>query len=262
MLKRILSAAVLAPLFLGLIFLGGYYTAFLVLVISGIALYEFMRIGEKIGIRPWYRTNFLALGVWLSALVIGREQWLLPLVVLWFITSFGKMAIRYPHIEIVEVSYNFLAIIYSSVLLSHFYLIRELPDGFFWVLLTIFMVWSTDTGAYFVGRALGRHKLAPQVSPKKTIEGAIGGLIFSLVIVLVFSQWNQSLGLTWYLFLGLVVGVSAQIGDLFESALKRSAGVKDSGHLIPGHGGILDRFDSFIFVLPIVYNILVLSILG
>jgi phosphatidate cytidylyltransferase len=122
-----------------------------------------------------------------------------------------------------------------------------------WTFLTIFLVWATDIGAYLIGRQFGSHLLARQVSPKKTVEGALGGLLFSIAVALLF--WRIVGGAAWimYISLAVIIGISAQIGDLFESALKRSAGVKDSGKLIPGHGGILDRFDSLIFTLPLVY---------
>jgi len=259
MVKRILSAMVLAPIFLGLIYFGGYATGFLVLVITAIALYEFLRIGEKMGIKPWYGADYTALLIWIGALLLAPRAWLVPLVVCWLFASMAVLAVKYPRVTLMEACYNCLAVIYSGVLLSHFYLIRALPDGLFWVLLTIFMVWGTDTGAYFLGRAFGKHKLAPHVSPQKTVEGAFGGVLFSVLVALCFYHWNPELNLVWYGVLGLVVSICAQIGDLFESALKRLGGVKDSGSLIPGHGGILDRFDSFMFVLPIVYNIIKLS---
>lgn len=262
MLKRTISALIGAPLLLGLTYLGGSYTAFLVAILTVLALWEFLRIGEHMGIRPWYKIATIGALIWLCVVFWGNKDLILPMLILWLIFTLGRLALQYPGLTIHEVGYNFLALIYSVVLLSHLYLLRQLPQGIKWTFMTFFLVWATDTGAYLIGRAVGRHRLAPQVSPKKTVEGSIGGLLFGSLTGLVF--WYRSGGSTWTVFLALalIVGITAQIGDLFESALKRSAGVKDSGHLIPGHGGILDRFDSFVFALPLVYYFLLFNMMG
>lgn len=144
--------------------------------------------------------------------------------------------------------------IYISVPLAHLAMLRTQPHGKQWVLLVLMVVMLNDTCAYFTGTFFGRRKLYPSVSPKKSIEGAIGGLVGSVLAAglahLTFAPWTPLLQL---LLLGLVVGVVAELGDLFESLLKRSFGVKDSGTLIPGHGGILDRLDSLMFAFPLTY---------
>lgn len=122
-----------------------------------------------------------------------------------------------------------------------------------WIILLLSLVWAGDTGAYFVGRAIGRHKLYPKVSPKKTIEGAVGGLVASVAAaVIVAWGWIPEFDLVHAGLIGLLGGFSAQVGDLAESLLKRSAGVKDSGTLLPGHGGMLDRVDGVLFAFPVV----------
>jgi len=253
MLKRTLSALIGAPLFLGLIYVGGGYTAFLVAVLTLLALQEFLQIGEQMGMRAWTKLTTLAASIWLLSLLLNGAEWLMLVLVFWLLIGLGRLALTYPKTSLSEASFNLLAVLYSVVLLSHLYLLRQLPNGLEWTFLTIFMVWATDTGAYLIGRQFGSHLLAPQVSPKKTVEGSLGGLLFSIVVAFVF--WRMVGGASWitYIFMAVIIGISAQIGDLFESALKRSAGVKDSGKLIPGHGGILDRFDSLIFALPLVY---------
>ena len=118
------------------------------------------------------------------------------------------------------------------------------------------IVWITDSGAYLIGRKLGKHKLAPHVSPNKTWEGSIGGSLVSVIVVglyLAFSPVKFAYGLPIMLLLTVVLSVGGQIGDLIESAFKRHYGVKDSGKILPGHGGILDRFDSLLFVLPLMH---------
>jgi phosphatidate cytidylyltransferase len=133
---------------------------------------------------------------------------------------------------------------------------RDAPDGAgsLWVIVAIAVTFASDTGAYFVGRALGRHKLAPAISPGKTVEGAVGGLGAALAFMFIArATFFESLGVRDCLLVGLAAGVLGPIGDLMESLLKRSAGVKDSGHLIPGHGGMLDRIDALLFVGAYVY---------
>jgi phosphatidate cytidylyltransferase len=140
----------------------------------------------------------------------------------------------------------------------------SLPSGGLLLLLPVFLTWASDIGAYAVGRTMGRHKLIPAVSPGKTVEGAIGGLIASMLIAWLYvhtvlrpdSHLDFRLPPIGVLVFGALVSVAAQIGDLAESLLKREAGVKDSSHIIPGHGGILDRFDSLFFVLPVSYVVL------
>lgn len=253
MLIRTLSALVLVPLLLGFTYLGGPFTAFLVATLSLLGLNESLAIGRKMGHKVWSASTGLFSLIWLLLVFLEATKWMLPVLIIWLLYSLGKMALRYPVIQFSELGYNFFAPIYTVVLFSHLYLIRGLEKGVEWAFLTFILVWATDTFAYLIGRAMGRHLLAPQVSPKKTVEGAAGGLLFCVLSGLI--AWKVIGGLPWTSFLGLslLVGISGQIGDLFESALKRSVNIKDSGNLIPGHGGILDRFDSLLFVIPIVY---------
>lgn len=143
---------------------------------------------------------------------------------------------------------------YITIPLSHLALLRDLEYGTRWVLLVLLLVMLNDSCAYFSGTFWGKKKLYPSVSPNKSVEGAIGGLAGSMLAAglahMIFMPWA---GLMPLLVLGLVVGVVAELGDLFESLLKRSFGVKDSGTLIPGHGGILDRLDSLLFAFPLTY---------
>lgn len=128
-----------------------------------------------------------------------------------------------------------------------------------WLLLAVFVcLWSNDTGAYCTGSLIGRHKMIPSVSPGKTWEGLAGGFVFSLIAGFVFSLFVKDLQLWQWLALAFTVSVAGTLGDLMESVLKRSLGVKDSGRFMPGHGGVLDRFDSFLLALPAVYVLLLL----
>jgi phosphatidate cytidylyltransferase len=120
----------------------------------------------------------------------------------------------------------------------------------------LLIVWMNDIAAYIIGTAVGKRKLAPKISPKKTIEGSIAGIVFSVATIILLNRWLQY-DLSKLFFIGMTVSIIGQFGDLFESMLKRSADIKDSGTIIPGHGGVLDRFDSLLFAAPVFYYCIV-----
>jgi len=149
-------------------------------------------------------------------------------------------------------------VLYIGWLLSYLVSLRGLEDGRNWIFLALFTTFASDTAAFFIGRALGRHPLAPNISPGKTWEGAVGGVLGAVLVSLFFVlptplSLNPYLNWGQAILLGLLVSVFGQIGDLTESLLKRNVGVKDSGTLIPGHGGVLDRVDSIVFAGVVVY---------
>ncbi len=144
--------------------------------------------------------------------------------------------------------------IYVPLLLGHLVLLRALPFGREWIYLVLLIVMASDTGAYFSGISLGRHKLYPAISPNKSVEGSIGGLLGGLAAAFIARYtFFSALGAVDCLLLGLGLGAMSQLGDLFESMVKRACGVKDSGALFPGHGGILDRLDSLLFAFPLAF---------
>ncbi len=256
-MKRIISALIWASLLLGLSYLGGVYTVLLVSLLTILALLEYLKIIEHLGINVWQVTIITFTLLWLLNVFYGSKELMFPILILWLIIAFGRLALGYPQVSLEEASYNLLAIIYPVGFFSYLYLLRQLPQGLTWTFLTFFLIWATDVFAYLIGKGIGKHPLAPKVSPHKTVEGAIGGLCGSILVGLVFWYWSGAVSLPDILILSLIAGLVGQIGDLFESSLKRSAGIKDSGSLIPGHGGILDRCDSLIFVLPLIYYYIV-----
>lgn len=159
----------------------------------------------------------------------------------------------------VDVAFKSLGIAYIALPFSYFAIISGLEDGRWWILFLFAVIWANDTFAYVTGKKLGRHKLCPAVSPKKTVEGAIGGLAGGVASALLFNHFF-GMGAPWaeITVFSIFVGLVGMVGDLAESVLKRSAGVKDSGTIVPGHGGILDRTDSLIFAVPVLYYYLVL----
>jgi phosphatidate cytidylyltransferase len=158
-----------------------------------------------------------------------------------------------------------MGVIYTGGLLSFGYALREHPyalgdrAGTVLVALPLVLTWASDIGAYFVGRAVGGRKLMPSVSPKKTVSGALGGLAATVVVAWLYVRYalapvaSLTMTLAATIVFGLAISVAAQVGDLTESLLKREASVKDSSRLLPGHGGLLDRLDSLLFVLPVAY---------
>ncbi len=149
-----------------------------------------------------------------------------------------------------------LGLVYLPFLLGHLIPLRLLPDGRQWIFLTLIAIMSCDSCAYFVGSKFGKRKLYPLVSPNKSVEGAIGGLVGSVLAVLLAKfSFLPDIGFFAAIAIGLLLGVMGQLGDLFESLLKRACKVKDSGSMIPGHGGIFDRLDSLLFAFPIIYYV-------
>ena len=164
-----------------------------------------------------------------------------------------------------DVAFSILGIFYIGLAFSHLLLLRFtdssliiptffglMPMGEVYLWLAFIGTWASDTFAYFIGSFLGKHKLCPAISPGKTIEGGIGGLLGSVGVVLAIGM-TLHMPIQHGLALGILIGVAAPAGDLVESALKRFTGVKDSGNILPGHGGVLDRFDSILFTVPVVY---------
>jgi len=189
--------------------------------------------------------------------VLGYLPWLqnalLPLTVIaLLLTVLGRP-------EPIEKTFTYAAFLalgigYCAVLIVYLARLREAPDGKALALAALFCTWGADTGAYFAGRFFGRHKLAPRISPKKTIEGAIGGMA-SAVAVAFLVRWLFSVPLAaqHVVAIGLLAGSFGMVGDLCASMLKRSVGAKDSSNLIPGHGGVLDRFDGVMFAAPVIF---------
>ena len=152
--------------------------------------------------------------------------------------------------------------VYLGYCLSFVFLLRQLDYGFFFLLLTFLLAWASDIGAYGAGRLWGKHKLAVELSPNKTKEGALGGVCAAMLVSIVaFILVQLPVSLAEAALLGLMASVVGQLGDLVASAIKRQTGVKDFGNLLPGHGGVLDRLDSFLLIAPLVYYVLVLFII-
>jgi phosphatidate cytidylyltransferase len=256
LLIRLISAAVLLPVVLGLLAWGGWWTGVLLAVASAACAWEYLDITLK---RPspvtWFTIAVAAvmplLPIWrpvdAAALACGAAG-------LVFFAAWGYHLLRGPLAEAPLRSAHLLtAFIYGSGGLTALATLRQLPDGLWWVVAALVVTWGNDTSAYFSGRFLGKHKLYPEVSPNKTWEGFFGGALGSIGFLFLQHQFFfPRMTVLDCLVLGVLGGVLGPAGDLCESMLKRAYGVKDSGKIIPGHGGMLDRIDALIFNAPMV----------
>jgi phosphatidate cytidylyltransferase len=247
--KRAATAAVLVPGIIGLAHVGGAPFAFLTAGISAGALWEYGGI-LKAGGRPVQRWLTLAGGLALSAAVI--LGWPLGLTLAAVAAAVALRELLRTDHSLERAAFTLAGAVLLGVLPAYLAPLRALPHGQALAFLAFGAAWATDTLAYLVGRRFGRHKLAPQVSPKKTWEGAIGGLAGALLVGILFAATGA---LPWAAALAIaaVLGTLGQASGLFSSLIKRANGVKDSGTLLPGHGGVLDRFDTFVLAAAVVY---------
>ena len=251
---RLISGVVLVAAALLTIGLGGWVlfaTLLLVSLIGARELYKATKVnGERFsalelggyaGILLYYLSiGFLEDKYQLAAVLAG-------LIVLMFIYVFG-----YPRYHVHQLTAAFFGIVYVGVMLSCIYRARMLPGGHFHVWLIFLSSWGCDTCAYCVGMLIGKHKMAPVLSPKKSVEGAAGGVAGAILLGVIFAAATGGPMLEYAVICGAGALIS-MVGDLAASAIKRNMGIKDYGKLIPGHGGILDRFDSVIFTAPVIY---------
>lgn len=253
LLTRTISAVVLIPLVLGAIYVGGNLFFTLVALVLGMAAFEFVRLMERGDYGPalLFTWGFVLIGLFVARDPAGA--WLRPAMagllggaLVWQLFQSGRPA------PTADWALTVVGGLYIGWMGGHLVAVREMPDGIQWLLLPLVITWSADTGAYLVGSIWGRRKLAPQISPGKTWEGTVGGWLTGIVAGGLLAGLLD-LGIVHGLLLGLCVGVASPLGDLGISMIKRQVGAKDSGHLIPGHGGMLDRIDSILFTVVIGY---------
>jgi len=252
--QRVLSALVLIPLIFVVIWFGGPAYSLLVAAVAAVVALEFYGMMGLSSRHPL--TLFGLISVLLFILVSHFEgEYTAPLLTFVAVFSLIWLIFRSPVKDAaINWAWTLGGIIYIGWMLSHLIPLRGLEAGRDWVLFTIFVTFAADTAAFFVGRAWGRHPLASAISPGKTWEGAIGGFLGAIAAASILAAILPGIPVHWHIvLLGALIGIFAQLGDLSESMLKRSAGVKDSGRLIPGHGGLLDRLDSILFTVVVVY---------
>jgi phosphatidate cytidylyltransferase len=269
--KRALSTVVLLPIFVwAVVYAPAWVFVLLVCAVAGLGQWEFLEMFRRSGV-PIRPTVAIVGGVAVTAsfgvpglppvgsavATTGSVPALAPialtLAVLGVLAS--VLPVRGgPPLAWQPAAIGVAGVVYVNWLIGHALSLRQLPAGLDWVLLLVWVTWVGETTAYAVGSTVGSHKLAPTISPGKTIEGAVGQLVISPIAALVVQPWfGPALGTLEAIAIGLVLGVVGQVGDLVESALKRSVGTKDTGRVIPGHGGVLDRIDGLLFNTPVLF---------
>ncbi|HLS06512.1 MAG TPA: phosphatidate cytidylyltransferase [Bacillota bacterium] len=254
MKQRIMTAVIVLIVFIPIVLYGNWPFILLTYLMATIGLFELLKM------YPTKESFFIPIGLvtvslWIILLPEAWQQTSLPkvnvlmiltlLLVIYTVISKNKFTFT-------DVGFFVVTLIYISMGFYFFMHARLL--GLNYLLFILFTIWATDTGAYFSGYLFGKRKLWPKISPNKTIEGAVGGLVLAIIVATIF-QFVYPFSIPTYLLIGvtLLISIFGQIGDLVASAYKRHYEIKDSGQLLPGHGGILDRLDSLIFVLPILY---------
>jgi phosphatidate cytidylyltransferase len=281
--RRVLFGVSAAPIAIAVVFYGGAALAALLAVVAALAAWEFFRIARATGLTPLEDLGIPLAGVvplfvharYLRLYELPLSGMAIIVIGILAVTIFARGVNGKP---LGAAASTVFGVLYTGGMLSFGYAIRyhdytiestgsgiagmRIPAGGLLLLLPLLLTWASDIGAFFVGRAIGKRKLIPSVSPGKTVAGAVGALVVTAIVSWLYTRFvltpaTQLAFVRGGVFLfGLLISVAAQIGDLAESLLKREAGMKDSSHLIPGHGGVLDRFDSLLFVLPVAYVLL------
>ncbi|WP_371371226.1 phosphatidate cytidylyltransferase [Sporomusa aerivorans] len=263
--KRVLTAVIGIPVAVYIINFGAWLFAATITLLALVAWHEFSQMMQTKKINVQYGFGFVGVILIQGCVWLGNGQEVAAVILLIVLLAMSKAVISHSSYDMSGAAFTVLGTLYISLPFSHLLLLRfteqngyiatalgPLSTGAAYLWLAFLGTWASDTFAYFVGSSFGRRKLCPAISPGKTYEGAAGGLIGSIAGV---AAIGTLIGLPLFhsLFIGLLVGIAAPLGDLAESALKRFTGVKDSGNILPGHGGVLDRFDAIMFSVPVVY---------
>lgn len=257
---RVLTSIVLVPVFFAVVWLlPPAYFAGLAIIAAAIGQYELYTMARTRGITPLMIT-----GIVLGSLIVltfyrpippyrgGLHFWITLCVVAVIV---ARLFSRRPVDGAFEdIAVTVFGIVYVALLFAFQVAIHAGPFGKKWLVFLYLVIWASDTGAYYIGTAFGKHRLYEKISPKKSIEGLLGGVLASILVAVLCKLWlAPSLGIIEAAILGAVLALAGTVGDLAESLIKRSAGVKDAGTIIPGHGGILDRMDSMLFAAPVLF---------
>ncbi len=264
--KRVITALCGIPLLIAIVWFGRPWFTGLVAIWGVLAAFEFYRLVADSKVPP---LTYFGL-IWTLLFILSPHfdyNFLVPLLLTSVMLLSMLWLLLRPRKEraFTGWAWTIAGILYVGWLLSYLVALRGLDAGRNWVFFALFITFASDTSAFFVGRALGRHHLAPSISPSKTWEGAIAGVFGAIIVSLLFTlrtPLQTPFDYRWQaMLLGLLVSLFGQLGDLVESLLKRNMGVKDSGKLLPGHGGALDRMDSVVFAGVVVYYYVIWAIL-
>lgn len=251
---RIISALIGIPLIIGVLYAGGIWWQIFFLLLGIIGLFEIYKMMLLNNLKPLFLPGYLCMFLLFFHSQLGYMNFILSTTLILIITIIWCV-VNFSHIKLDSAALSIFSALYIGLLLSYSLKIASFNDSFKIMLLAFILTWSTDVGGYFFGKKWGKHKMTPVLSPKKTWEGALGGIFLSVLAVFIFFAITSYNNYNYFytILFGIMVSIVAQFGDLFASSIKRYFAVKDAGHIIPGHGGVLDRFDSFMLVLPVVY---------
>ena len=255
--KRLVSGIVLVILAVLVVGLGGiplFLTSLMISLIGQFELYRALGIDHK----SISAIGYISSLVYYILILFEGRSYMAAMITATLMVFMTAYVITFPEYKTEEITAGFFGVCYVSVMMSYLYLTRQLPDGKYLVWLIFLSSWGCDTAAYCVGMLIGRHKMTPALSPKKSWEGAVGGVLGAAALGLIFAMvFADRMGIDSPVFSCVfacgIGAVISQIGDLAASAIKRNHNIKDYGNIIPGHGGILDRFDSMLFTAPAIY---------
>jgi len=259
-IPRLLTAIVYAAVMLGSILFGGTIAVGIVISIASmLAVSEFYAMTRREHRLPNEIFGIIAAGAMPIAAALWGMEGLLSVIAALLVASL-VWHVSFARVTTADTATTVFGALYVGFMLSYFVLIRELDSGTLLALATLLGVWANDVFAYLVGSTIGKHKMSPNISPNKSWEGFAGGMLFTMLVwVGLFFVIDSPMSLLWHIVIGFTLAIAGVLGDLAESRLKREAGVKDSGSLLPGHGGFLDRFDSLIMVSVVAYYLFVLG---
>lgn len=253
MLKRTISAIIAFPILFYIVYKSGIYLEIAALLISVIGLYEFYKAFHSRDYRPLNWVSYVFTLAMYAVVIFNMDSMFYFFVVVFFIFSLLVFHLFSKREQaLMDIMITMLGFFYVTVSFVHIPLLAKIDNNFY-IWYVFLLAWVTDTCAYFSGKLLGTKKLIPSVSPNKTIEGSLGGIIGTTLFAYCFAYFFNKDFLMASIFLGLLGGILSQIGDLIASKFKRIVDLKDFGNLMPGHGGVLDRFDSIIVTGPLVF---------
>lgn len=253
---RLISGIVLVVVLIATVGYGGHFLLGVLAALSMIGLselYKVVKVQNSLG-----AAGYIGAAVWYALILTQHTEYQMPLIIFFLVAVMAVYVFSFPVFQSEQVTMVYFGFFYVAVMLSFVYQTRMLPEGNVIVWLIFLSSWGCDTCAYCVGVLFGKHKMAPKLSPKKSVEGGIGGIVGAALLGYLFAfamnQWAGASAVPLhYAVICAVGGMISQVGDLAASAIKRNHEIKDYGKLIPGHGGVLDRFDSVIFTAPVIY---------
>jgi phosphatidate cytidylyltransferase len=256
MKQRIITGVVAAALFLPIVFYGGLPFVLLTYLLASIGLYELLKMKNMniFSINGLLSLLFLWVVLFPNKYEAAANFYYskMELGIAFILLLLTYTVITKNRFNFEDAAFSIFSALYVGI--GFYFFIETRDAGLVYIFYSLFMIWATDSGAYFIGKAMGKNKLWPEISPNKTVEGSIGGVVCAVVVAVLFTVFsNIHAALVTLMGITVVLSVFGQIGDLVQSAFKRHFNVKDSGTILPGHGGILDRFDSLLFVWPLLH---------